>query len=130
MGDLKLTADQQKQFEKLSSDLEKKQIATRSKIQTSRVELRDLMNEDAPDQAKVEAKEAEVTKLQGDLKTSRTTFWFDVNKMLNADQQKEWKKMLKRREARGRFSRLRGMVGRFMGGLRQRWSQHDGPDEK
>ena len=91
---LNLTEDEQKQFDKLSSDLEKKQIALRSRIQTARVELRDLIRSDSPDQAKIEAKQSEISKLETDLKLNRTGFWFDVNKILTPEQQKEWKKVL------------------------------------
>ncbi len=77
VGKLKLTDDQQKQFDKLSSDLQKTQIAVRSKIQTAHVDLHDLMKEDSPDRAKFLAKQAEINKLEGELKQNRTGFWFE-----------------------------------------------------
>jgi Spy/CpxP family protein refolding chaperone len=88
---LNLTSDQQKQFDKLHSDMQKSQIAQRAKVQTLRLELKDLFNEDNPSRTKIEAKLGEITKLQGDMKTSHVGFWFDVNKILTADQQKIWK---------------------------------------
>jgi Spy/CpxP family protein refolding chaperone len=126
---LKLTDDQQKQFDKLSSDLEKTQIALRSKIQTANVELHDLMKEDSPDRAKFLAKQAEINKLEGELKQNRTGFWFDVNKILTPEQQKDWKKHLKMQ-----MSERPGFgMGRIMGWLHQhgfggRPQQQDGPE--
>jgi Spy/CpxP family protein refolding chaperone len=88
---LKLTNDQQTQFDKLTSSLLKKQIALRSKIETARVELHDLMREEAPDQQKIITKQREINTLQGDIKSNRTGFWFDVNTILTPEQRKEWK---------------------------------------
>jgi len=89
---LNLTDDQQAQFDKLSSSLMRKQIAVRSKIKTAQVDLRDLMREDTPDEQKIIAKQKEINTLQGDVKSNHIGFWFDVNKILTADQRKEWKR--------------------------------------
>ena len=91
---LDLSADQQKQFDKLRSDLEKQQITLRSKIRIAHVELADLFRDEAPDRAKIEAKQNEIIKLQGESRLSRTGFWFDVNKILKPEQQKNWKQHL------------------------------------
>lgn len=126
---LKLTDDQKKQFDKLSSDLEKTQIAVRSKIQTAHVELHDLMKEDAPDRAKFLAKQAEINKLEGELEQNRTGFWFDVNKILTPEQQKDWKKQLNMQmsERPGFGSRIMNWLhGHGFGGRSQ---QHDGPEK-
>ncbi len=109
---LNLTADQQKQFDKLSSDLMKRQIAVRSKIATARVELKDLVNADKPDKSALLAKEAEVNKLQGELRANQIQFWFDVNTNLTADQQTIWKKALQRPAGNGFAARDgHGMMG-------------------
>lgn len=126
---LKLTDDQKKQFDKLTSDLEKIQISVRSKIQTANVELRELVKEDSPDRARIEAKQAEINKLEGELKQNRTGFWFDVNKILTPEQQKDWKRALKMY-----MSERPGFGGRIMDwlhghGFGGRSQQHDGPEK-
>jgi Spy/CpxP family protein refolding chaperone len=118
MQKLDLTDDQRKQVDKLHSDLQKKQIALRAKIQAIRIDVRDAFREAKPDRGKIESKVNDITKAQGELKTNHLAFWFDVNKILTAEQQKVW------REApmmmcRGRGDRLRGeWPGRLMGGGR------------
>lgn len=91
MEKLNLTDDQRKQVGKLHSDLQKKQIALRSKVQTLRVDVRDSFREEKPDRGKIELKLTEITKLQGEMKTNHVAFWFDVNKALTPEQQKIWK---------------------------------------
>ncbi len=88
---LKLTDDQQKQFDKVQSDFQKKQIDLRSKIETMRVDLRELLRADEPDQAKIESKMTEISKVQNDMKLASVAHWFSVNKMLTPEQQKTWK---------------------------------------
>lgn len=88
---LKLTDDQEKQFGKLHAELEKKQIALRSKVQTLRVELRELFNEDKPDRGKIESKIGEISKLQNEMKLNHVGLWFDVSKILTPEQQEIWK---------------------------------------
>jgi Spy/CpxP family protein refolding chaperone len=88
---LDLTADQKKQFGNLQSELQKNQIMSHSKVQLARIDLRQLFHDDRPDRALIEAKLAEIGKLQTDMKLAHVGFWFDVNKMLTADQQKKWK---------------------------------------
>ena len=91
MDRMKLTDEQRQQVGKLHSDLEKKQIAIRAKIQALRVDMRDAFRDEKPDKGKIESKMNEVTKLQGEMKSNYLAFWFDVNKMLIPEQQKIWK---------------------------------------
>jgi Spy/CpxP family protein refolding chaperone len=88
---LELNADQQKKVETFRSDMQKKQIDLMAKVKTMRVELRDLYNNENPDQKAIESKITEIGKLQNDMKLNHTNFWFAVNKILTADQQKIWK---------------------------------------
>jgi Spy/CpxP family protein refolding chaperone len=88
---LDLKPDQEKQFESLQSDLQKKQIDLRAKVQTSRIELRDLMNDDVPNKSKIESKMGDISKLQNEMKLNHLNFWFAVNKFLTPEQQKIWK---------------------------------------
>jgi len=88
---LDLNADQQKQFDKLHTGMQKKQIDLRSKIQTLRLDLRELFNEDSPNKSNIESKMNEISKLQTEAKLSHLDLWFEVNKILKPDQQKLWK---------------------------------------
>lgn len=88
---LKLTDDQQKQLETIQSDLQKKQIALRSKLETMRVDLRDLLRADNPDQGKIENQMTDISKVQNEMKLNAVGHWFSVNKILTPEQQKIWK---------------------------------------
>lgn len=109
MEKLKLTYDQSQQLGKLHSELEKKQIAVRAKIQTLRVDVRDAFGDDKPDRAKIESKINEITKLQGEMKTSHLALWFDVNKILTPEQQKIWKEAPMMMQREGAPGMRRGM---------------------
>ncbi len=91
MDHLKLTDEQRPKFQKLHSDMMKKQIALRADLQTRRVELADLLNADNPDKTNIDAKLTEISKLRGDLTINHADFWFAVNKILTPEQQKVWK---------------------------------------
>ena len=121
-GKLDLTGDQQKQFDKLASNLRKQQIALRSNIETHQVDLRDLMREDAPDRAKIEAAATEINRLQGEMNLNRLGFWFDVNKVLTADQKKAWKGRLRPHFGPGEMD---GRMRKGMHGAPRRLPQRD-----
>ncbi|HUL45319.1 MAG TPA: periplasmic heavy metal sensor [Bacteroidota bacterium] len=123
-GRLKLTDEQRKKFESLSSALEKKNIAIRSSVMSKRVDLRDLFRDENPSKEKIEAVQNEIGKLELDLKTNRTDFWFDVNSILTPDQQKIWRHELQRNAFRNRLEQLRSRIGSFM---HRFW---DGPQDK
>jgi Spy/CpxP family protein refolding chaperone len=108
---LDLSADQQKEFEKLSSAMMKTQIDVRAKIAAARVDVKDLTRADKPDKGAITAKLDEITRLQGQMKTSHVQFWFDVNQLLKTDQQKIWKKALEH-PMEGRFASRDGRGGR------------------
>lgn len=129
MDALKLSPDQQKQVDKLRSDHMKQQIATQAKIKAARIDLRDLMNDENPDRAKIEAKETEMTKLRGELRLSRTAFWFDVQKILKPEQQKIWKDNWRMGRDEGRRHRGR-MTEPPMRGFRERRMERYFRDDK
>jgi Spy/CpxP family protein refolding chaperone len=112
MRKLDLKEDQRTKVKAFRSQLRKDQIALRAKIQTLRVELRDLFDAGKPDKVATEAKVGEITKLQGDLKEKMVGFWFDVNSILTPEQQKIWKHVPQE------FMRER--AGRRMNGWRHR----------
>ena len=91
MERLKLTDDQEKQFTKLHDELQKQMIDTRSKVQSLRVDLKSLFRDEKADQGKIESTIQSIGKLQTDMKIQHVNFWFNVNKMLTAEQQKMWK---------------------------------------
>jgi Spy/CpxP family protein refolding chaperone len=93
---LQLNDEQQTAIGRLRSEHQKQQIALRAKIATARVEFRELMQADKPDKSAVIAKQDEITRLQGQMKTAMTQFWFDVNAKLTPEQQKMWKQMPRR----------------------------------
>jgi Spy/CpxP family protein refolding chaperone len=88
---LNLTSDQEKQFGKLQTEMQKEQIEIRSKIQSLRLDLRDMFRDENLDQGKIESKLDEIDKLQTKIRKNHLDFWFGVNKILKPEQQKIWK---------------------------------------
>lgn len=126
---LDLNPDQQTKVKTLRSQLRKDQIGLRAKIQTSRVELRDLFDKEKPDRAGIESKLSEISKLQNEMKLKTTGFWFDVNSLLTPEQQKTWKRVpaIALGEERPTHPGLWQHLKRLWG--RRNWSdQGDGPD--
>ncbi|MBI3004928.1 MAG: periplasmic heavy metal sensor [Ignavibacteriales bacterium] len=125
MEELKLTDEQKKEVEKMHFDLQKQMIAQRSKIATSRLELQQLLRADNPDKAVLEKKINEVSQLATQVHTMRLNQWFAVNKLLNGDQQKVWKKALHMRAGMAERMRAnRGMRGKMGRGMMQRERMH------
>ena len=92
--ELKLTDEQKKEVDKLRFEFQKQMIAQGAKLATMWVEYRQLLSADVPDKAMLEKKFSEMTDGAGQLHSLLLTHWFSVNKLLNADQQKVWKKAL------------------------------------
>jgi Spy/CpxP family protein refolding chaperone len=126
---LDLKDDQKKEFENLSSAMMKQQIDLRSKVAAARVDFRDLTRADKPDKAAITAKLDEITRLQGQMKTNHVQFWFDVNRLLTADQQKTWKKALEH-PMEGRFAARGGHGGRGMMGHHRGFSDNENNSEE
>ena len=125
MEELKLTDGQKKEVEKLHFDMQKQMIAQRSKIATSRLELQHMLRADNPDKAVLEKKINEVSQLATQVHMMRLSQWFAVNKLLNADQQKVWKKALNMRAGMAERMRMnRGMRGTMGRGMMQRERMH------
>lgn len=97
MEDLKLTDAQKDQFEKISYDTEKKQIELRSKLESAQLDLRRLLDADAPDKSAIEKKINEIASAQTAVKMNHFNGWFEKNKVLTPEQQKIWKKAMHRR---------------------------------
>jgi Spy/CpxP family protein refolding chaperone len=95
LGRLKLDDQQKKQIEQMRFDMQKQLIGVRAKLQTARLELRQLLAADKPDKAAIEQKMGEVSQIGLQTRTIRLNEWFEVNKILKPDQQKVWKEILK-----------------------------------
>lgn len=114
METLKLTDDQQKQFDKLRADFQKERIGMRSTLQQLRIDLRELYRAGTPDKGKIDATINEIGKQQTEMKLKQNDHWFRINKILTPEQQKIW------REHRGRNDGLGGKDGRMHPGNHRR----------
>jgi len=94
MGKLNLTDEQKKDVDKIHFDAEKQTIAQKAKVETARVELQQVLKADAPDKSAIEKKINEIASLMVQLHMIKVNSWFAVNKLLNPEQQKTWKKVL------------------------------------
>jgi Spy/CpxP family protein refolding chaperone len=94
MQELKLTDQQRKEIGDLRLEMAKQSIAQQAKIKTARLELAELFRADSPDKSAIEKKVDEISQLQTQMRHARIDHWFAVNRLLSADQQKIWKRML------------------------------------
>jgi Spy/CpxP family protein refolding chaperone len=124
-GRLKLNDQQKKQIEQMRFDMQKQLVGVRAKMQMARLDLHQLLAADNPDKAAIEAKMGEISQIALQVHSTRLNHWFEVNKILNPDQQKVWRGLLKhplrdrvRAWMRGRFKdgRCPCMRGPMMGG--------------
>jgi Spy/CpxP family protein refolding chaperone len=108
LASLNLTDAQKKDMGKLRADIEKRGVELRAKAETARIELRELLMSDTPDQSAIEKKMDDVAKREADLRMNRVNGWFETNKLLTPEQQKLWVKALRAGTMRGmRQSRMR-----------------------
>jgi Spy/CpxP family protein refolding chaperone len=103
---LNLTDEQKKDFQKINFDFTKQRIDLKAKIENARLDLRQLMAADAPDQSAVEKKAGEVGNLAVKMRVLGVNQWFAVNKMLTPEQQKLWKEHFGQGMREGRGPRL------------------------
>jgi len=96
MAALNLTDEQRKEIDKLRVDMAKEAISQQAKLKTARLELAELFKAESPDKAMIEKKLSDVAQIESKSKLLFVNHWFSVNKLLNADQQKIWKRMLGR----------------------------------
>jgi len=88
---LKLSDEQQKQFDALASDFRKEMVDQHAGVSKARLELVDLLKADNPDRAKIADQMGKVSALESAAKLKALDHWFAVNKILTPDQQKQWK---------------------------------------
>lgn len=125
LGRLQLNDQQKKQIEQMRIDMEKRLVGVRAQAQMGRLDMRQLLNAENPDKAAIEKKMGELLQTRVQVATIRLNQWFEVNKILTADQQKVWREVLKHpmRARMGAGMGRRLMEGRgpmmrrhFMGG--------------
>jgi Spy/CpxP family protein refolding chaperone len=92
---LKLTDEQKKQMKELRFETDKKAIEIRSKLALSKLELGRLLTSDAPDKDAIEKKINEVAANETALHMNKLDGWFEANKLLTPEQQKEWREVLR-----------------------------------
>ncbi|MGD1044544.1 MAG: Spy/CpxP family protein refolding chaperone [Bacteroidota bacterium] len=114
MGKLNLTDEQKKDVEKIHFDAEKQTIAQKAKEETARVELRQLLKADAPDKSAIEKKMNDIADLRVQMHMIKINSWFAVNKLLNPEQQKTWKKVLEYGPALERHKMMKQMKNKHM----------------
>jgi len=93
---LKLSDEQKKDVDRIHIDIKKQEIAQKAKLETAKVELRQLFKSENPDRSSIENKLNEIAGLESQMRIIRINTWFEVNKLLNKEQQKTWKKALER----------------------------------
>jgi Spy/CpxP family protein refolding chaperone len=123
--DLNLTEAQENQMKKLQIELMKKQAQLHSKVQTLRLEIKELFLADKVDRNAVEKNIKAISDLQGQIKVNFVDHWFAVNAILTAEQQKIWKKHAQAMGDGIRRGMQRGM--RMM--MRERWGDDADEDE-
>jgi hypothetical protein len=111
---LNLSESQELQMKKLRIELMKKQTQLRARIETLRLDNKELFLAEKIDRKAIEANVKSVSDVQEQMKLNFVDHWFSVNSMLNADQQKIWKKhamdmgnQIRRGNARGQQMRMR-----------------------
>ncbi len=97
MKELKLTDQQQEQFDKVKFDTQKKMIELKAKVETSKLELRRLMDAETIDKSAIEKKMNEIAASEVAIRMNHLNSWLELNKVLTPDQQKIWKKALAHR---------------------------------
>lgn len=100
---MNLSDAQNKEIGDLDTDFAKQRVQQQAKIKTAAIDLHKLMWADSPDKAAIEKKINEIGELQTQNRMQRVNHWFAVNNLLNPDQQKIWKNVL-RRSPRARFA--------------------------
>jgi periplasmic protein CpxP/Spy len=92
-AELGLTDEQVSRLHQISVDAEKASIQTRADMQLHRLELRELMRADNPDESAIMAKMDQINALQGKMQKARVQTMLSARGVLTADQIKKLKAM-------------------------------------
>jgi Spy/CpxP family protein refolding chaperone len=90
--DLKLTAQQEQQMQKLRLDLQKKETQIDSQIRVQQLDMKGQFLEDKPDRSAIDKIQKNISDLEYQAKQARTDHWFAVLSILTPEQQKIWKR--------------------------------------
>jgi Spy/CpxP family protein refolding chaperone len=93
---LKLTTEQQKQFENIKADNDKFIIDIQAKIQKNRIDLKTMLDQNQIDEQKILQLVDESSKLQSDIKNSVAKRLLAVYKILDDKQKEIWVKAISR----------------------------------
>ncbi len=91
---LNLTAEQKKDANRIKVDLDKQLITQKAKVETARLELREICMAESPDKSDIEKKIGDIANLEAQAHMIRVDSWFAINTILTPEQQKIWKKVL------------------------------------
>ncbi len=92
LKELNLTEAQDAQVQKNRIDLMKKQTQLRAKVQTLRLDTKELFLAEKPDRSAIEKNVKAISDAQEQMKLAMLDHWFAVNALLTPEQQKVWKK--------------------------------------
>ena len=113
IGQLDLTAAQREKLKLVREREARKAIQTRADIQLARLDLRQLMEADKPDQRSIEAQIDKIAALRTGLEKSRVATMLEIRASLTAEQQKKLKEL----REQGPQMRNRQMAPRRGGGI-------------
>lgn len=107
---LNLTDAQELQMKKLRIELMKKQTQLHSRIQTFRLDTKELFLAEKLDRNAIEKNMKGISDAQEQIKLNLLDHWFAVNAILTPDQQKTWRKapMEFEKQMRGRGRQMMG----------------------
>jgi len=118
---LNLSDEQQLKMKKLRLDFEKKQIESRSKIQTARVGMKELWIAEKLDRSSIEKQLKNISDLQHQSRLNRLDHMLAINAILTPEQQKIWKDHM----AMGKMEMRRGRHDMWRGGAMDRFDMED-----
>ena len=98
---LGLSDEQVARLHKIGVDAQKASVQTRADMQLRRIELRELMRADNPDQSAIMAKLDEVNALQGKMQKQRVETLLAARSVLTPEQLKKVKTLMENRRAGG-----------------------------
>ncbi len=123
LAQLKLTDQQKTQVRDIWFNLQQKQIDVKAQLQHAQLDYHELAVAATPDRKALAAKIQDMANLRSQMQQNKLDAWFSVNKLLTAEQQKVWQKvlehpmmferraMMNRRGSWGRGMRGQGMMG-------------------
>ncbi|MCA9742513.1 MAG: Spy/CpxP family protein refolding chaperone [Deferribacteres bacterium] len=104
---LGLTDVQKEQIQGIHSAAQKERIDRQAKMKIARIELRELMVADTPDQGKIDAKVNELSTLQASMMKARVHNQLAVQKILTPEQRKKAKALRLQHGGRGMRGKAR-----------------------